>query len=105
MAKERNENIIQFLKNLKPHNKNNEFELYNAIKYLKRPAKTKVKKLLREICCVCKSFKANCNKVYDNNILNFLNVACQMDLPLKIISPNETKAKDATASNAYQEKE
>lgn len=113
LAKERNENTGQYLRKLKPQNKNKEHELYNATKYLKRPAKTNVPiKNANGLWCrtdvqkstafaehLEKTFKPQRININDSDILNFLDVACQMDLPLKRVTPNETKSEITSLNN------
>lgn len=104
LAKEKNDSVGQYLKKLTPHNHNSDYHLYNATKYLKRPTKRNVP--IRNTSGIwCKTdaqksaaFAEHLEKIFtphdinsnDRNISHSLDVACQMELPIKFITINET---------------
>lgn len=105
LANERNDSINSYLKALKPQNKDKEYELYKATKFLKRPSKRNVpikssdgtwcktdkEKSTAFAAHLEDTFKPHSTNTNDGDIRNFLDVACQMHVPIKHISPLETK--------------
>lgn len=84
---------------------NKQHDLFNATKFLKRPVKRNVPiKNINNIWCrtdleksiafaghLETTFKPQCSNNNAADILNFLDNACQMDLPINHITPHETK--------------
>ena len=113
LERERNEDINSYLRELKPQNKNKEYELYNATKYLKRPVKRNIpiknsnnawlrtdKEKSNAFADHLEStFKPHCTNNCSDDIINFLDIACQMDLPIKHITPKETKMEISALNN------
>lgn len=104
----KNQNLKNFLSSLNTNNKNNENSLWNATKYLKRPKSRNVPiKTADGIWCRSDESKANafkqhleetfqpfslCNNPHAKEILNFLDVSCQMDLPIKHFTIREIRS-------------
>lgn len=104
LASEKNQNTGHYLSKLRPHNKNKEHDLHRATKYLKRPVKRNVPINANGLWCrtdeqkstafaeyLENTFKPNCTNTDDRDIMHFLDVACQLERPIRHITPNETK--------------
>lgn len=103
----KNELVKNFLKNLDIA-RNDEYSLWKATRYLKRPTKRNVPikddngDWCRYDSSKANTFKTHLEKTFNpfelNNtadrqqIENFLDIACQMDLPIKHITPEEVKS-------------
>lgn len=102
----KNRNVGEYLKNLDP-NKRDDHSLWNATKYLKRPAKRNIP--IRDTNNTwCRSHKSKAeafslhleqtfrpfcstNPTSDNDIIQFLDSPCQMSRPIKPITSLEVK--------------
>lgn len=101
-----NESIDNYLRNLNV-NRDNEHKLFNATKYLKRPKKRNIpiKSSNGEWCrsddSKANEFRKHLEETFSpfnlnsgpisNEIQNYLDIPCQMDLPIKPITPAEIK--------------
>lgn len=105
LAQEKNQNTGLYLSKLRPHNKNKEHDLYGATKYLKRPVKRNVPiKNANGLWCrsdeqksmafaeyLENTFKPNCTNTDDSDIMHSLDIACQLERPIRHITPSEIK--------------
>lgn len=105
LAEQKNDNTALYLKKLSPNNKNKDHELFNATKYLKRPTKRNIP-IKNEHGSWCRTdsekattFADHLERTFqplslnenENEVVNFLDVACQMEIPIKHITPSETR--------------
>ena len=102
----KNENTKVFLRKLEVK-RNDDFNLWKATKYLKRPIKRKAPikgadgSCRRSDLSKASEFRNHLEKTFNpfslssqsqiDNILHFLDVPCQMDLPIKHVTPSEVK--------------
>lgn len=110
----KNENLANFLRNLNSTN-NNEYNLWKATKYLKKPAKRNIPikgpngTWCRSSKSKADSFSEHLEQIFqpfpstniaDENLTKrFLETACQMDLPIKAFSPREVQNEISKLNN------
>lgn len=111
----KNDSVNNFLRNLDV-TKNNEYSLWKATKYLKRPAKRNIpiknangnwSRSDKSKANVFKEHLENTFTPFDLNnafdrdeVLKFLDIPCQMDLPIKHVTPSEVKKAISELNNS-----
>lgn len=111
----KNDSVKKFLRQLDV-TRNDDHSLWKATKYLKRPPKRNIPvKDVNGDWCKSDQSKANAFKEYledafnpfslntqsdRDEILNFLDIPCQMDLPIKHITPSEVQSEVNKLNNA-----
>lgn len=99
----KNKEIASYLRNLNPSSTGTEYNLWKATKYLKRPAKRNIPvKDLNNSWCRTNEQKASAFAVHlqdtfqpfcltskEQEVTDFLDIACQMDKPIKHVTPKE----------------
>lgn len=113
LSEYKNKEIENFLKKLQVNTSKSEHNLWMATRYLKRPAsrnipikdvnglwkrtdKDKAIAFSKHLEDTFKPFQFNHN---DTEIMSFLDVACQMELPIKHFSPREIRQEVAKLNN------
>lgn len=105
LEKERSDNTSQYLQKLSPRKPNQEDYIFNATKYLKKPAnrnvpiknvsgswcRTDVEKAIVFSEHLEQTFQPHDTTVDDNDVQSFLDAPCQLEFPIRHITPSEVK--------------